>query len=135
VASRLERLLRDFRELTGTTVDLALRGDAASLSPAAADVLQKTLQEALVNVAKHARAAQTHVVIDIGDGWASIEVADDGVGLSIGGTEAVGTLPGHFGLRQMRERIEGAGGRLEVVGHPGAGVTIKGTFPAAAGGV
>jgi signal transduction histidine kinase len=135
VASRLERLLRDFRELTGTTVDLALRGDAASLSPAAADVLQKTLQEALVNVAKHARAAQTHVIIDIGDGWASIEVADDGVGLSIGGTEAVGALPGHFGLRQMRERIEGAGGRLEVVGHPGVGVTIKGTFPAAAGGV
>ena len=135
VASRLERLLRDFRELTGTTVDLALRGDAASLSPAAADVLQKTLQEALVNVAKHARAAQTHVVIDIGDGWTSIEVADDGVGLSIGGTEAVGTLPGHFGLRQMRERIEGAGGRLEVVGHPGAGVIIKGTFPAATGGV
>jgi signal transduction histidine kinase len=135
VASRLERLLRDFRELTGTTVDLTLRGDAASLSPPAADVLQKTLQEALVNVAKHARAAQTHVVIDIGDGWASIEVADDGVGLSVGGTEAVGALRGHFGLRQMRERIEGAGGRLEVVGRPGAGVTIRGTFPAAAGSV
>jgi signal transduction histidine kinase len=134
VANRLERLLRDFRELTGTTVDLTLRGDATSLSAAAADVLQKTLQEALVNVAKHARAAQTRVVVDIGDGWASIEVADDGVGLSIGGTEAVGALPGHFGLRQMRERIEGAGGRLEVVGRPGAGVTIRGMFPVAPNG-
>lgn len=128
-ADRLERLVRDFRELTGMAVPFTLRGDPACLSPTARDVLQKTLQEALVNIAKHARAGRAAVDIHIEDDEATIEVTDDGVGLSVGGTEAVGAQPGHFGLRQMRERIEGVGGRLEVVGRPGAGVTVRGAFP------
>src|SRR5262249_29595505 len=86
VTSRLERLVHDFRELTGTSVDLTLHGDPASLGPGSADVLQKTLQEALVNIAKHARAEHARVRIEIDDGGTSIEVSDDGVGLSIGGT-------------------------------------------------
>jgi DNA-binding NarL/FixJ family response regulator len=73
-------------------------------------VLQKTLQEALVNIAKHARAHRARVRIEIDDRWTSIEVSDDGVGLSIGRTEVAGAVSGHFGLRQMRERIEGVGG-------------------------
>ncbi len=129
VTSRLERLALDFQELTGTSVDLTLHGDPESLPAVAGDVLQKTLQEALVNIAKHARAEHVGVRIEIGDGLVSIEVTDDGVGLSIGGTEVVGAVPGHFGLRQMRERIEGVGGRLDIVGHPGAGVRVRGTFP------
>ena len=128
-ANRLERLVRDFRELTGTAVDLSLRGDPARLTQAAADVLQKTLQEALVNIAKHARASRAAVRIEIGGDQTSIEVADDGVGLSAGATEVIGARPGHVGLRRMRERIESFGGHLEIVGRTGAGVTIRGSFP------
>jgi len=128
-ASRLARLVHDFQELTGTSVDLSLSGDPASLAPASADVLQKTLQEALVNIAKHARAQHARVRIGIDKGWTSIEVSDDGVGLSIGRTEVAGFVSGHFGLRQMRERIEGLGGRLDIGGRPGAGVCVRGTFP------
>jgi signal transduction histidine kinase len=29
----------------------------------------------------------------------------------------------------MRERIEACGGRLEIMGRTGAGVTIRGSFP------
>jgi signal transduction histidine kinase len=127
-ANRLERLVRDFRELTGTAVDLSLRGDPDQLTPIAADVLQKTLQEALVNIAKHARAGRADVRIEIDGGQTSIEIADDGVGLSVGATEVI-ARPGHVGLRRMRERIEACGGRLEIVGRTGAGVTIRGSFP------
>ena len=129
ITSRLARLVHDFQELTGTSVDLSLSGDPASLAPTSADVLQKTLQEALVNIAKHARAHHARVQIEIDDGWTSIEVSDDGVGLSIGRTEVAGFVSGHFGLRQMRERIEGVGGRLDIGGRPGAGVCVRGTFP------
>src|SRR5262245_26806601 len=128
-ATRLERLVRDFRELTGTAVDLSLCGDPARLTQAAADVLQKTLQEALVNIAKHARASRAAVRIEIGRDQTSIEVADDGVGLSAGATEVIDARPGHVGLRRMRERIEAFGGHLEIVGRTGAGVTIRGSFP------
>ena len=128
-ANRLERLVRDFRELTGTAVDLSLRGDPDRLTPVAAEILQKTLQEALVNIAKHARAGRADVRIEIDGDQTSIEVADDGVGLSAGATEVIGVRPGHVGLRRMRERIEACGGRLEIVGRTGAGVTIRGSFP------
>jgi signal transduction histidine kinase len=129
-ANRLERLLRDFRELTGTAVDLALHGDPSRLTPVAADVLQKTLQEALVNVAKHAHAGQATVRIEIDGDQTSIEVADDGVGFSAEATEVLGARPGHVGLRRMRERIEAVGGHLEIVGRRGSGgVTIRGSFP------
>jgi signal transduction histidine kinase len=127
-ANRLERLVRDFRELTGTAVDLSLRGDPDRLTPVAADVLQKTLQEALVNIAKHSRAGRADVRIEIDGDQTSIEIADDGVGLSVGATEVI-ARPGHVGLRRMRERIEACGGRLEIVGRTGAGVTIRGSFP------
>jgi signal transduction histidine kinase len=125
-AERLERLVKDFRELTTTATELELRGDPSALPPAARDVLQKTLQEALVNIAKHARARQAVVRIEVGDHEVSIAVSDDGVGLPAG-TDVV--RPGHLGLRQMRERIESAGGRLDIVGRPGAGVSIRGWFP------
>jgi signal transduction histidine kinase len=129
VTSRLQRLARDVQDLTGTSVDLRLHGDPASLSAAAADVLQKTLQEALVNIAKHARARHARVLIAIRDGRTSIEVRDDGVGMAIGAADVASAQRGHFGLRQMRERIEALGGRFEVAGHPGAGVRLRGTFP------
>jgi signal transduction histidine kinase len=130
VPDRLRRLISDFRELTGTPVHLTFRGDPTRLSAVASDVIQKTLQEALVNIAKHARARHAAVRIEIGESQTSIEVSDDGVGLSATRPDAPGDLPGHFGLRQMRERIEGIGGRLDVIGRPGAGVTIRGTLPA-----
>ena len=112
-----------------TAVDLTLGGDETRLSPEAADVLQKTLQEALVYIAKYARARGARVQIEIGEKSVAIQVSDDGVSLSAEGTELAGARPGHFGLRQMRERIEGAGRRLEIAGSPGAGVCIRGTFP------
>src|SRR5215467_4368873 len=128
-SDRIDRIVRDFRELTATSVDLTVRGDETGLSPEAADVLQKTLQEALVNIAKHARARGARVHIELAEASASIEVSDDGVGLAAPGADAAGARPGHFGLRQMRERFEGAGGRFEIVGAPGAGVSVRGTVP------
>jgi signal transduction histidine kinase len=128
-AERLERLVKDFRELTGTATELELRGDASGLPPAAREVLQKTLQEALVNIAKHARARRAVVRIEVGGHEVAIAVSDDGVGLPTGAADAASARPGHLGLRQMRERIEAAGGWLEIVGPSGAGVSIRGAFP------
>ena len=35
----------------------------------------------------------------------------------------------HFGLRMMQERVEQAGGTLEIASKPGAGTTLKARFP------
>ncbi|MGH7368907.1 MAG: GAF domain-containing protein [Candidatus Rokuibacteriota bacterium] len=127
---RLELLADEFRELTGTAVEFTLDGDPTRLSPAVQEALHKTLQEALVNIAKHARATRATIHIEVGAVQALIAVADDGVGLPAGVVETNGGgSPGHQGLRQMRERIEALGGRLEIAAHPGSGVHVRGVLP------
>ncbi|HEU0002668.1 MAG TPA: LuxR C-terminal-related transcriptional regulator [Ktedonobacteraceae bacterium] len=95
------------------------------------------LQEALHNVRKHARASHVTVQIQSLPGLLVAQVSDDGAGFHM--EEALrqgkdvaknGTLVG-FGLRTMRERIEQAGGVLDVISKPGAGTTIKARFPLA----
>jgi signal transduction histidine kinase len=128
---RLKALADEFRELTATRIAFALEGDLARLSPAAQDALHKTLQEALVNIAKHARASRVTVLIEVDVAQAAITVSDDGIGFPEGlvGASGVTSLPGHHGLRQMRERLEALGGRLEVITNAGQGASIHGVVP------
>jgi two-component system, NarL family, sensor kinase len=95
-------------------LDVALRIDAAR--PPAPDVgvmLYRVLQEALLNVRKHARARRVQIGFDAADGTLALSIRDDGAGFD------PATVPrGHFGLLYMRERVEGCGGRLDVRSHP-----------------
>lgn len=84
-------------------------------------VLYRVAQEALVNVAKHARAR--HVTIGLreqGQGLGLV-IADDGTGFE---AEAAPESPGHYGFTSMRDRAEVCGGRLEITSSPGAGTTV-----------
>lgn len=71
----------------------------------------RLIQEALTNVAKHARADRVRVRVLAGetDEELSIEVRDDGVGFD---PETIGD---GFGLAGMQERVTLAGGTLSVV--------------------
>jgi signal transduction histidine kinase len=110
------------------SVEFVLDGDPGRLSPEAQDMVQKTLREALVNVAKHARATRATVRIEVGSDEAVMVVADNGVGLP-GGVADGENVPGHIGLRQMRDRFEALGGRLEILAGTGSGVCVRGVFP------
>ncbi len=68
----------------------------------------RLVQEALTNVAKHARADRVRVAITESDGELSIEVRDDGAGFD------PETTNHGFGLAGMQERATLAGGTLSV---------------------
>jgi signal transduction histidine kinase len=70
---------------------------------------------------RHAAAKNVWIDLDRRDGRVELSARDDGRG-----GERV--TPGH-GLAGMRERIEGAGGRLEVRARPGAGFELRASFP------
>ncbi len=94
-------------------------------------VLFRIFQEAMNNVAKHALARTVTITLGVeGDGMVAIEVRDDGRGFDPSEVGDRVTSAGGLGLRQMRERVEGRGGRFQVVSDPSEGTTIAASVPA-----
>jgi signal transduction histidine kinase len=92
-------------------------------------VLYRVAQEALTNVARHARASSARVELTGTVDAVVLEVHDDGVGFDPA-TELLGSLD-HFGLAGMRERVELAGGTWTVWSRPGAGTVLTASLPRA----
>ncbi len=124
LAAALEGLADHHSAVSGFEVNASLELGAESLHPELESNVYRVVQEALTNVAKHADAGS--VVIDLSrvDGTLNVLVSDDGSGFS-----ATQPPPG-FGLVGMRERVELAGGELEVQSAPGAGTTVMARLPA-----
>jgi signal transduction histidine kinase len=90
--------------------------------PAAVEVAAyRIVQEALMNVVKHAGECDCTVTMTVGED-VEIVVADTGVGI------APAHPPG-VGLRSMRERAEELGGRLELAAATGGGTVVRVRLP------
>lgn len=123
----VERLVERFRahgEAAGISLDLAdVDGE---LERDAQVVLLRCLQEALSNVMKHADARAISVRVAVSpEGAAELVVRDDGSGF-----EPRKPRRG-FGLDGMSERVELAGGELEISSAPGEGTAVRVVLPAA----
>jgi len=130
VSEQLRRLIHQFRELTRLPVQLVEEGDVTRLGRGEREALVKTFREALANIAKHAQATQATVRIEVRAHDVLFEVTDDGVGPPVGtDVSRLAREPGHFGLRQMVERIEALGGRLEFDGALPSGFRLRGILP------
>ena len=79
-------------------------------------------QEALNNIARHAKASQ--VEVDVRQDATAIElhIHDDGLGFD---PEQNPSEHGHFGLSMMCERAEAVGARLSVTSQPGHGTELS----------
>jgi signal transduction histidine kinase len=77
--------------------------------------------ESLTNVAKYAQAEHASVRVGRQDGFAVVEVSDDGVG---GADPAAGS-----GLRGLADRLAALDGRLEVHSPPGGGTVVRANIP------
>jgi signal transduction histidine kinase len=85
----------------------------------------RIVQEALSNVARHARARHVDVTLTAQDAALEVTVRDDGVGFD------VEQLRAGLGLMGMRERAELVGGSLDIESVPGSGTTVRARFPLA----
>jgi signal transduction histidine kinase len=90
----------------------------------------RIVQEALTNIAKHARASSCLVSVRLVDERVLITVEDDGIGVDAA-TMASGALGG-LGLLGMRERATHLGGtvRLETIVGRGGGARVSVELPA-----
>jgi two-component system NarL family sensor kinase len=108
---------------------------SVEIDPAARGVRDELVvslaRELLVNVAKHAAAARADVSVRCGgDGALHLEVADDGRGMLPDRLDAA-VREGHIGLASSRQRVEAAGGSLEVATAEGAGTRVTAILPVA----
>jgi signal transduction histidine kinase len=86
------------------------RHEHLELPPGVPLVAYRTVQEALTNVSKHARAQRVTIDLSLVRGVLSIEVSDDGGGFD---REALAKARS-FGIRGLRERAETVGGWVDV---------------------
>ena len=91
----------------------------ARLDSATRTVLYRVAQEALTNVARHAKASQAEVIIQNKDGSQSHGNQDDGKGFDRGRSSLRAKRTNRLGLLGMRERVEMVGGTFCVNSAPG----------------
>jgi len=122
----LERLISEFRQ--NTKVEVSLAGPRESLTDLPqmhAMSLFHICQEALANIAKHAKASK--VTIDL---WTTpdrvlLEVSDNGHGFDL---EKVSKTVGH-GLANIETRVQNVGGDVDITSTIGGGTSILAWVP------
>jgi PAS domain S-box-containing protein len=90
--------------------------------------IYRTVQEALTNVLKHARATRVSVILDRKPSYVLLIVEDNGQGFAVEAIDAPSNQ--RMGLKGMKERVELAGGEWEIESSPeGGGATIYVRLP------
>jgi two-component system sensor histidine kinase UhpB len=116
---------RQRNQLAGCVVKIS--SDLDLLDETTSITAYRIVQEALTNVARHAKARRLEIEVvktsnSKGEHLLKIVINDDGVGFH----------PEHadgFGLSGMQERVEGIGGHFSLVTAPGIGVKITVELP------
>jgi signal transduction histidine kinase len=125
LAASIDWLAHDFEKRSGIACNLNLPTDELDLSQEQALAIFRILQEALTNVSRYAGARQVEVRLEKAGDLLSLEMRDDGRGIS---TEEL-TDPHSLGLLGMRERAKYLGGTFEIKGVQGQGTTMKVILP------
>lgn len=84
-------------------------------------------QEALTNIAKHARASRIIIALEYGAAVLTLRIADNGVGFAPGPSPSPGD--NHFGLLGMSERAKRIAARLAIASEPGRGTQVTLEIP------
>jgi len=121
----LQTFCAETRQRLGIHVGCQISEEADGLPPAVAEAIWRVTQEALTNTEKHTRARHVTVALQIQNGAAVLRVGDDGPGLPPDAERQ----PGHYGLRGMRERVEGLGGTLTLNSNGGGGTQVEARLP------
>ena len=113
----------EFFGKTGIGVDVQGQEAAPRLAAPVELALFRIVQEAMANVAKHARASGVVLTEAEDNGTVRLVIADNGVGFD---QDRLGQPEGRhrWGLMTMSERAAAAGGRCRIESQPGQGTRV-----------
>lgn len=116
----LEWQAKDFEKRTGIRCDYSSGIDMLALSADDSTAIFRIFQEILTNVTRHAQAKRVQVDLKKEKGELSLEVMDNGRGIS----EAEIGNPRSLGLLGMKERAALLGGSISFEGRPREGTRV-----------
>jgi PAS domain S-box-containing protein len=125
----LIQLVENFGDLNQLAARLDLYGPVGMLPAAYELPLFRIIQEGLNNVGAHASASSVGVCMAVDtDGGVTVSLRDNGRGFE---PHQLGPADreGHFGLRQMRERVVSRGGTMDIHSAPGRGTELVISLP------
>jgi signal transduction histidine kinase len=112
------------RTLAGSTLGLAVnvRGRTRAMSPRVCDAAALIVEQAIINVLRHAQAQTVQLAMEFGIRSLRISIRDDGQGF-VPDHSTTGTT--HFGLMGMRERAREIGAKVQVQSAPERGTIVS----------
>jgi signal transduction histidine kinase len=125
LAAALRAESEHFTRQESVPVDVKLREIPEEIPGEPALCLFRVAQEALRNIARHARARVVELSLRGLDGGLQLAVRDDGCGFDPAGPRTRASL----GLVSMGERVRSLGGELDIESAPGHGTTVLAWVP------
>ncbi|MBU0675088.1 MAG: AAA family ATPase [Proteobacteria bacterium] len=99
--------------------------DGITLPPEAATAMFRICQEALTNIARHAKADAVEVILDDQQDSLILEIRDNGIGIEKHQLRA----PTSIGIHGMQERIRPHGGQILITRQPFGGTLVRAVIP------
>jgi len=129
LATALREMIVPLAAASGVEIIVHSAGKARKLPAVIEHHLLRVAQEALANALKHSGAKKITFALNYEPSQVQFRLGDDGRGFDP--ATAGQASAGHFGLLDMRERVEKIGGRFSLCSQPGQGteiiITLAGT--------
>lgn len=120
LVAALQWMTARFEKRTGIQCHFRTSHETMQLPAGVPLVAYRTAQEALTNVSKHSGANRVSIDLSLARGVLSLEVSDNGRGLSHGDLSKARS----FGIRGLHERAGTVGGWVDMSSRPGGGLTL-----------
>lgn len=125
IVSTLRSLSSELASLAGFVAVFENEGSVERMSKKSQVYIYRIAQEALHNIAKHARATQVKMKLSRVDNIVTLEVSDNGKGFIFDPV----CFAQRNGLQNMRERTQLLQGEFSIMSQPGSGTTLRVTIP------
>src|SRR5258706_8504201 len=116
---------KEFQKRTGIRCRVKLPPEGAKLDIDVSTTMFRIFQEILTNIARHSRATRVDIELGVGAERVTLDVADNGVGISDSDLSGKKSL----GLLGMHERALLFGGEVRISGSTGHGTRVSVSIP------
>lgn len=124
--SAIKKAIKVMFDETPTEVEFSHTKKLPTFNPLLETKILRIVQEALMNIRKHAQATKAKMKISYRQGILNLTIKDNGAGFNL--KQAAQKATEHYGLLFMQERAFLAKGKIEVQSKPGKGTTLRASF-------